>query len=173
MKKVILIMCALLLSGCTTMPIIPKLPPMPKQEFTTLTAIPGIVVDIVAVNALWRFEITNKTDKTIKFLLDDSSYVSTEGKVLRLVRGQTKVMHSDTIQPNFPIPPNAKFDEILIPESAASYGGLLGSPYAFYGLGVYGLKVGNFDSKGKFYLVFEIDGQKKTWISEVKFTKIE
>ncbi len=155
--KVILasIILGIFLSGCAmTLPY--------RQEYTLVNPLPEVTIGITPFGNGWDLEITNNTENIIKFLIDESSYVTTDGKAERLIRGHTRVIHSDSAQPPLPIPPKASFKDSLFPEKIMLYGEL--APYV-------SLKPVNPESLAKFYLVFEIDGKKKTVVYNVKFVK--
>ncbi len=169
MKNGLILGCLVfLLEGCITYPTYKAVIPQYKQEFATAASISELTVNIIPTPyPMWTFQITNNSEKMIKLLLDESSYVTTSGVAQRLVRGKTKVLHSDTTQPNMPIPPKAKFQDVLVLESYVPNVSLSSSPYAFMFF-----KVENINAKGKFYLVFEINEEKKTWITEITFTQL-
>lgn len=133
-----------------------------RQEYSLVNPFPEVTINITSLRNGWDFEITNNTENIIIFLIDESSYVTTDGQAERLVRGHTRVMHSDSAQPPLPIPPKASFKDSLFPEKIMSYGEL--APYV-------SLKPVNPEALAKFYLVFEIDGKKKTVVYNVKFVE--
>jgi len=157
------------MSGCATTAVykqeVPKIP-LYRQEFEIASSVSGITINIIATGWWWSVDVKNDTDETIKFLIDESSFVTTKGRAERLIRGQTRKIHSDTPQPSIPIPPEARYQGMLTLESWTS----LSSGYKL----MHPLPtVGNFNALAKFYLVFEIDGEKKTWITNVKFIEIK
>ena len=157
-KYIWIIPLIIFMQGCATF----SPGPSYRQEYTLTNPMPELTINISPVGSAWVFEITNNTDDIIKFLIDDSSYVTTDGKAERLIRGKARVIHSDSIQPSLPIPPNAMFKDFIITEGNASVGSV-----AFY----YAARPANPDALAKFYLVFEINGKKKTAIYDVKFVK--
>jgi hypothetical protein len=159
MKKICIILLLFFTSACVT------LLPIYKQEFRTLNSLPEIkiAIETKAKGKLWELDIKNNSKETIKFLINDSSYVATTGVANRLIRGQTRRIHSDQAQPAIPIPPNARFHDFLTLEGFVNM-----SDFDF---SYYPLVVGDPNSKGKFYLVFEINGKKKNYIIEVNFIK--
>lgn len=163
MRKIIII-AALFLMGCSTVTPTFTMPKPYLQSFNIVSKVSGINVSLAPVGAGWTVIIKNETENTIKFLIDESNYVTTVGKSERLIRGATRKIHSDAAQPLFSIPPKAFFNDILIPESMTEY---------FQTSLYFPPKPGDSNKKAKIYLVFEINGQKKTWITEITYTKQE
>lgn len=156
MKKLFLIglMC-IFLEGCATLAY--------KQEFTIVSALPEIFIKLEPVGQKWNAEILNNTDDPIKFLLDESSYVNPDGTAVRLIRGHSRIIQSSVSQPMIPIPPHAKFNDFLIPEDKIHW-----AENIYFSAIAMGEKP---FSVAKFYLVFEINGEKKNWISDVKYIR--
>lgn len=164
MNKILLLTLMLFLSGCMT------LTPTYKQEFSAITPLSEMAVDITPARKLypwdlrfWNIEIRNNSNRNIIFLIDESSYVSTSGNAERLIRGQARRIHSDISQPIISIPPQSKLTETFFLEKDASLDDNILS-YA---------PIAPLDPSkpAKFYLVFEIDKEKKTWVTNVKFIK--
>lgn len=170
MKKVILLLPILLLAGCVTIPQQSQQKSHYRQEFAVISSVPGIDVVLVPVGSAWTTTISNNTDKMVKFIIDESTYVKTDGTSQRLIRGQTRTMHSDSTQPSLMIPPGAKFNDILIPENLAE---LVNTPWLTVPSWMRSPIPANADAKAKLYFVFEIEGIKQIWICEDRFIKLE
>jgi hypothetical protein len=153
------IFTGMFLSGCAT------LMPIYSQQFTFAQSVPEVTMKIVPQyrGRVWNITAENNTDEMIKFLIDESSYVTTEGRTERLIRGNTRRIHSDLSQLAIPIPPKAKFQESMIMESDIAL--------TDFQLSYYPVTATNPEAGGKFYFVFEINGQRKTVICDVKFIK--
>ncbi|MBI4708207.1 MAG: hypothetical protein HY761_09855 [Candidatus Omnitrophica bacterium] len=161
MKKTVLLLM-LILSGCVTPQYRGYQGPIYNENFTTLQKINGISITLVPIGSAWTVIIQNNTDNMVKFLLDESSYVTTEGITQRLIRGQAKKIHSDMQQPFMPIPPKSKFAEVLIPERIADNTAWMIPP-----------KPSNLEKSGKLYFTLESNGIKNIWIEEIKFTEVK
>ena len=151
-----LCLVGLLLPGCATL-VVPY-----KQEFKIISQVPDISVSLTPTGSIWNASIINNSDKTIKFLIDESCYVTTDGRVDRLIRGQTRKISSDRSQPTMSIPSKARYNDFLIPEKFASL-----DDYSL----MYPPNPVDLTKKAKIYLIFEINGEKKTWSSEIQFIK--
>jgi len=122
--------------------------------------VPGLDVSVApSGNVGWQVNVRNTGSSSTKLVWDESTYVSTSGKTLgRLLRGQTKKIHSDRAQPPTPIPPGSTLSEWCVPEDHADVVGW-GNP-----------KVDNPEAAGRLILVFEFDGgQKKRWEGSVSY----
>jgi hypothetical protein len=104
----------------------------------------GVGWIIVAMNLRER--------ETIRLVWDESTFVTRSGRSLgRLIRGDTRIIHGDQVQPASPIAPRARLVEYCVPEQLA----------------------GHADSRivqgvsGELRLVFDTDTGRTTWVGSV------
>lgn len=76
----------------------------------------------------FNFEITNKSDYTMKLNWDDMSYVDENGKTNRVMHSGVKYTERNNSQPASVLPKNASLSDILLPTDnvyyvSGSYGG--------------------------------------------------
>lgn len=154
MKKLLLVYILLVSTGCTVRSAY-------HQKYYTFFDLPEVTVNIRPAGIIWRFQIRNNTDDTIRFLIDDSTYVRTDGIVERLIRGETRLVHRDKVQPAISIPPGARFSDYLIQESVLDLDYLTYRPPTPADPG----------TKAKFYLVFEINGARREWACYVDYVR--
>jgi len=145
-----------IIAGCATMG------PSYNQEISQIKSVPQLSVVVSYIGGVfWQAKIANNSDATVKLIWDESAYVNSKGKSTRLIRGQTRKLHSAQAQPSSPIPPGALLVESFTGEALAQFAGSYIIP-----------KPENPSAKGRMYLSFEIDGNKYTWEGSVAFIQV-
>jgi len=158
MRKNFLLIAALtgvMFSGCSTLQL-----PVYSQEYQVTQPLPGITADINLLANQWGLTVRNDSDDAVKFLIEESSYVTTGGRAERLIRGQTKKLFSGFPQSSVTIPPKARYEGVIVSENFAELND--------YQIQAPSLPE-NPDMPARFYLVFEVAGQKKALVCEVVF----
>lgn len=126
------------------------------QQFEVLVDVPIVTVKIQTVGASgatsagsgWKVKITNHNNAPIKFLLNESSYESPGGVVSKLSRGKGSA--GEAYSP-VEIPVDGKHHDYLVCD-----GQTFQDPY----------------KPAKLKLVFEINGEQKTWIAAIRSGRI-
>jgi hypothetical protein len=151
MMKAMISLLALTIAGCGT---------TYKTVITRDSSLAGIDVGLTKDGNFWTVTAKNNTNRPTSLVWDESSYVSTTGQSSRLVRGQTRLIHSGQMQPPSPIPPGATITEYCIPEAQVQYAGSLYTP-----------PLGNPENPARMYLVFDVNGQRQPWSATIRFVK--
>lgn len=114
------------------------------QQFEVLQDVPIVTVKIQTAGSGWKVKITNHNNAPIKFLLNESSYESPGGTVSKISRGKGSA--SEAYSP-VEIPVDGKHHDYLVCD-----GQTFQDPY----------------KPAKLKLVFDINGEKKTWIAAIR-----
>lgn len=67
------------------------------------------------------FDLTNKSNRTIKIVWDEVAYVDQYKSSYRVFHLGTKFIHSDRPQPVSSVPTNAKLDDLIVPVDYAEW----------------------------------------------------
>jgi len=157
MKKHIIFFIVVIMAGCESFVSY-------QQIINPVTLLDNIEVNVEhSSGALYELKVHNNSDKQIQLLWDESTYVSTKGNASRLIRGQTRRIHSGQSQPAAPIPPKASLNEFFVPESFAS------TDYPVW----VNPQPGNPSNPANIYFMFQIGDEKVTWHGQVKFVKLQ
>ncbi len=114
------------------------------QQFEVLQDVPIVTVKVQTAGSGWKVKITNHNNAPIKFLVAESSYENPDGTESGLVRGEGSASEART---SAEIPVDGKHHDYLICNGQVSQ-----DPY----------------KTAKLSLVFEINGEKKTWIAAMR-----
>ena len=117
----ILMATTVLVSGC--LPPTPKSDPIVRNDIVTQSrAIDGVTIEARPFGAKgWMIGLKNETPDTVRIVWDESTYVNPAGASLgRLIRGETRLMHSGQAQPSTPVAPGATVIEWCLPEGQIS-----------------------------------------------------
>jgi len=137
-----------------------------RQKFTVTQGIKEIQVSIDEVRLtspgtiffdvypFYEVTVINDSNSPVRLLWDDSTYVGPEGQASRLIRGQTRKIHSGLAQPASVVPTHAMLRETFIPEAYTDlFVGIKPDP----------------NRNARINLVFEVEGQKKMCEIQVRF----
>jgi len=114
------------------------------QTIEVLQDVPIVTVKVQTAGSGWKVKITNHNNAPINFLVAESSYENPDGTESGLVRGEGSA--SDASSP-VEIPVDGKHNDYLICNGQVSQ-----DPYKI----------------AKLKLVFEINGEKKTWVAAIR-----
>lgn len=129
------------------------------QNISEAKAVPSLSVTVTYLGGVfWEAKVKNNSAETVKLIWDESAYVNSVGKSTRLIRGQTRKLHSAQIQPASPIPPGALLTESFTAEALASYASSYVQP-----------PLENPDGIARIYLSFEASGETYTWEGAISF----
>lgn len=151
MKRIaVLIMCLALFGCVTTLG--------GSRTFTETRNVDGLrVVLAPSYGTFYAVTVSNDTGGVVKLIWDDSAYVYTSGRSCRLIRGETRKIHTGLAQPASPIPPGASMTELFIPEGMTD------------NAGAWGVYPENPNRPAQVHLTFEVAGDRKVWSSDITF----
>jgi len=133
------------------------------QKISEVKSVPNITVQINYVGGIfWQADIKNNSATPVKLIWDESAYVNSEGYSSRLIRGKTRKLHTAQAQPTSPIPPGALLSNWFTAERFAEFSNFTGT-----------LSPDDPSGTGRFYLSFEIEGNRYTWEGSVEFIRVE
>ena len=97
-KFTLVLLLLTIVAGCATMG------PSYTQKISQVKLVPNLSVQVSYIGGVfWQAEIKNNSDATAKLIWDESAYVNSNGKASRLIRGETRKLHSAQAQPASPV----------------------------------------------------------------------
>jgi hypothetical protein len=130
-----------------------------QQEIIEVAPIKDLDISIKYIRGVfWEIKLINNTNSLVKLDWDESVYVNTVGLSSRLIRGETKKIHSDQLQPQAIIPNGATISSYFTAEMFLEYIDLYITPTPT-----------DTTKKGKIYLSLLIGDKKEVWKGEVGF----
>ncbi|QTA37578.1 hypothetical protein JYK00_07545 [Thermosipho ferrireducens] len=133
---------------------------VPKVVSGTVLENDDLKIVISFKNSMWvgnilntiQLDITNKTDKTIKILLQESVFTDNRNSLTYLINSQTRVMNVGKDNRPLIIPPNSHITYEVVPDSHLHYS---------TNLGWYLEAITAFPSNRTLLITYEIEGQKR------------
>ena len=106
----------------------------------------------------WEVAVFNNTPNNIMIIWDECVYVNSLGQSSRLLRGSTRVIHSDRAQPPSPVAPNSTLRQLVISEGGAA--AVAAYPY-------FTVRPGDPTKQSRIILTLLIDGEKVNWTGNI------